>query len=169
MAISESSRHRRVMGMFLLSLLAVCGYLGTMHDAVQTVSVPVSRIQYEGSTPVLNSVESASERLNHERVREMELLKRVADSEDSDAVLRQDALEQIAQVAERMEVEARVQACLTEMGIKRALPVSGAQGMTIICPEESIEGNADRLRIIDAVCSVSGYEARDIKIILTKN
>lgn len=164
-----SDKYRSVLGMLLLSLLAVCGYMGSEKESVQTVSVSVSRTQYEMSELGEDTIESARDHLNQERENEMELLKSVADNEEADAEHRQDALEQIAQVAARMEIEAQVKACLMEMGIEKALPVLGAQGLTIFCTKDSLGEELDRLRIIDAVCGVSGYEARDIKIILTKN
>jgi len=167
--VSGNNKHRSVLGMILLSLLAVCGYMGTAQEPVRAVSVSVSRTLYEMEELEADTLESARVRLNQERENELQLLKSVADNEGSDGVLRQEALDQIAQIAGRMEIEAQVQACLIEMGFEKALPVSGAQGMTVICSSGSMEEETDRLRIIDTVCSVSGYEARDIKIILTKN
>ena len=113
-------------------------------------------------------MESARVRLARERDKEIEMLRGVAESEASDDVLRRDALAQIAEVAGRMELETQVEACLAEMGYAQALPVCSAQGITIICPGGSVGKEEDRLHMIDAVCSVSGYEAGDIKIILAK-
>ena len=164
----NSLKNRSILGIVLLSLLAICGVMGLGGEAVQTVGLPVSRTDYEMSALQTDSMESARVRLAREREREIEMLRGVAESEASDDVLRRDALAQIAEVAGRMELETQIEACLAEMGYALALPVCSAQGITIICPGGSVDREEDRLRMIDAVCSVSGYEAGDIKIILTK-
>ena len=164
----NSLKNRSILGIVLLSLLAICGVMGLGGEAVQTVGLPVSRTDYEMSALQTDSMESARVRLAREREREIEMLRGVAESEASDDVLRRDALAQIAEVAGRMELETQIEACLAEMGYALALPVCSAQGITIICPGGSVDREEDRLRMIDAVCSVSGYEAGDIKIILSK-
>ena len=75
---------------------------------------------------------------------------------------------QIAQLSSRMEIEAEVTACLNEMGFDPVLVVTGNQGMTLICPLETMQDETERVRMIDAVQSVSGYDAGAIKIILAK-
>lgn len=166
--VKRIKKSRSMLGIALLSLLAICGVMGLRREAVQTVGLPVSRTDYEMSALQTDSMESARVRLARERDKEIEMLRGVAESEASDDVLRRDALAQIAEVAGRMELETQVEACLAEMGYAQALPVCSAQGITIICPGGSVGKEEDRLRMIDAVCSVSGYEAGDIKIILAK-
>jgi len=166
--IMGKDKKRGILGMVLLSLLAVCGYMGTQNEVTQTVSVSGSRARYETDMLEMESLESARKRLNRERETELEILQSVAESENSDDALRRNALEQLTVIAGRMELEGRLMACLEEMGYDQALPVLGAQGMTVICPSGSLNKEEERLRVINAVCGVSGYEARDIKIILTK-
>lgn len=161
-------KNRSILGIVLLSLLAICGVMGFRREAVQTVSLPVSRTGYELSALQTDSAQSARVRLAREREKEIEMLRCVAGNEASDDALRRDALAQIVEVSGRMELETQVEACLEEMGYAQALPVCSAQGITIICPGGSVGKEEDRLRVIDAVCSVSGYEAGDIKIILAK-
>lgn len=164
----KKSKGRGVIGALLLSLLAVCGFAGAAEPPAQTVSVPVIRTQYMMEDGMDESVESAQSRLSRDRERELELLRGVAENEFSDEELRYDALKQIDEIVQRMEIEARAKACLTELGFSDALPIVSAQGLTIICPSDSFRHEEERLSAINAVCSVSTYEPRDIKIILAK-
>ena len=54
------------------------------------------------------------------------------------------------------------------MGISGAKAVSGAQLLTLLIPYDGISDEADKTRILDAVCGISGLNAGSIKIILTK-
>lgn len=92
----------------------------------------------------------------------------VVDRAGDEAALKRDALTQIAQLSARMEIEAEVTACLNEMGIDPVLALTGNQGITLICPMESVRDETERVRMIDAVQSIGGYDAGDIKIILAK-
>ena len=160
---------QRITGFALLALLAICGYAGGKEIEAQTVSVSVSRVPYTLIETGVHSVESAAERLKIERQRELEMLEGVAENAGADDSLRRDALKQISELAGRMEVEALATACLHEMGIRDALSVMNAQSITIVLQENAMKNEEMRIRAIDAVSSVSGYGAADIKIILAKN
>lgn len=159
---------RAVCGVFLLTLLAICGYIGAGRESVQTVSVAVSRESYILEEMSADSLQAASQQLKLEREREIALLQQVVASEAADAKTKADALAQMTGIAQRMELEAQTEAVLEEMGMSGALAVCGAQMMTIITGYENIANDADKMRMLDAVCGMTGYAAGDIKIILTK-
>ena len=94
--VKRIKKSRSMLGIALLSLLAICGVMGLRREAVQTVGLPVSRTDYEMNTLQTDSMESARVRLARERDKEIEMLRGVAESEASDDVLRRDALAQIA-------------------------------------------------------------------------
>lgn len=157
-----------VLGLMLLCFLVVCAYMGSSEVKVQTVSAAISRTKYDAVLANVNSVASAKGDLQKERENEIAMLYDVADRAGEDERLKKDALMQIAQLSARMEIEAEVTACLNEMGFDPVLVVTGNQGMTLICPLETMQDETERVRMIDAVQSVSGYDAGDIKIILAK-
>ena len=157
-----------VLGLTLLSFLVVCAYMGSREEKVQTVSAAISRTKYDAVLADVNSVASAKEELKIERENEIAMLYDVADRAGEDELLKKDALMQIAQLSSRMEIEADVTACLNEMGFDSVLVVTGNQGITLICSLETMQDETERIRMIDAVQSISGYDAGDIKIILAK-
>ena len=159
---------RGVGGILLLTLLAVCGYIGTRQENVQTVSVAVTRQSYPLEEFTVDSVQDAAMRLQLERDEELSLLREVAQNSGADVQTKADALAQMADIAERMEYEAQVDACLAQMGLNDAHAVCGAQMMTIMLPYASDVDDAQKVRVIDAVCSLTGFDAGDIKIIITK-
>ena len=57
---------------------------------------------------------------------------------------------------------------LEAMGVKGALAVSGAQGITLLLPTETAQDETLRNRLIYAAASQTGVEEKDIQIILIK-
>ena len=157
-----------ITGAVLLMLLLLCGYAGKRNEPMKTASVSVNRVPYELEALEIKTKERSDNSLMTEREQELELLKNVAEHEATDDTLRRDAISKIAEITERIEVEAAVGACLKEMGIKDVTPVMSAQGITLIMPENSLSDDKMRVQIIDAVTGVSGHKAADIKIILAK-
>ena len=169
MAIWTSiGKTRGLCGASLLLMLGISGYIGTRERALQAVSVPVSRVSYVVEENEEDSFERASEKLRAEREREVALLQKVVEDDDIDSETRRDASSQITVLAERMELEHRLEVCLEEMGFNQTACISSANGITVICPMDCIEGDHDRLRMIDAICGLTGHDAGDIKIILSK-
>lgn len=161
-------RLRIVGGAALLAILALCGYAGAKTQAPRTVSVAVTRQDYPMESWTEDSAMTARERLQREREEELAMLTGVEESEAADAQTKANALAQIAQIVQRMETEAQTEACLEEMGFKNCVVFSGAQTLHILTPYENIEAEAEKNRMLDAACSLTGYDAADIKIILTK-
>lgn len=151
----------------LLILLAVCGYIGSQSSESRAVSVDVTRRTIAWETAEESAL-SAETRLETERNQEIELLRQVAQSADATDETKREALAQMTEIAQRMEYEAQTTACLTQMGFENAAAVCGAQMMTVILPYGAIGDESEKTRLIDAVCSLTGFSAGDIKIILTK-
>lgn len=164
-----SSRIRAMGCVLLLALLAVCGWMGASRDSgVQTVSVPVTRNVLEAEEIAQATNEEIKARLETERKQELDMLEGVlTDGRADDATVRS-ALLQKSEIAARMENEAQTEALLAGMGYGDALCVSGAQMLTLILPEQSLESQEDRVRVIDAVSAQSGVSAENVKIILIK-
>ena len=164
----NTGKYRYLLGLFLLSLLVMCACIGTQEESVQMVSASVVRTKYESIPLEVETVSGTKERLRTEREKEIRLLQNVADRLDTGETVRNDALRQLTQMVERMDTEARVQAGLEEMGYEQVLALSDARGLTLICSAEDTWTEKDRIRMIDASSSISGYAAGDIKIILAK-
>lgn len=153
----------------LLVLLAVCGYAGASRTPVQAVSVPIVQSTLESEAAAPASHEEIRARLNAQREQEMQLLESVLADAKTDEATAKSALAQKEALAWRMENEASAEALLEGMGFAGALSVCGAQVMTVILPQGQAQTDAERLRVIDAVCAQTGIKAEDIKIILAKN
>ena len=160
------NRIRGIGCVFFLLLLATCGYVGARQEEARSVSVSVTRspLQVERAQ---GSSADASLRLESERNREIALLQEVI-SKTVDEETRENAAVQLSQVAKRMELEAMSTACLEHMGYDGALAVCGAQMMTIMIPIDNMQEESDSVKVIDAVSALTGLDAADIKIILTK-
>lgn len=165
--MDSGAAKQRLGGLALLVLLAACAYIGSCGGDERTVSVAVSRTEYVPAEWTLIGEDSAQARLEAERRQEMDMLRAIAQDEHADEETKKTALDQIGQIAMRMETEAQARACLEEMGILQPGVICGAQMLTIVlAPEQALE--ADSVRIMDAVCSATGLDAADIKIILSK-
>lgn len=159
---------RAICGALLLALLAACGFIGANQQPTKTVSVATTRTILTTEEIEASSVVDASAQLAADREREIALLDEVLANEQTDAATRENALSQKTQIAERMENEAQTLACLRYMGFEEVAVVCGAQMMTVIVPYESVVAETDRTRLIDAVCSQTGFAADSVKIILSK-
>lgn len=128
---------RLVCGAFFLALLGVCGYIGAERTHVQSVvSLPVTRVELEGEAVGGSSITQIRERLNRQREEELTLLDRVIADAGTDSAAKEDALSQKTQIVRRMETEAQMTAVLEGMGAENALAVCGAQGVTLLIPQE---------------------------------
>ena len=67
-----------------------------------------------------------------------------------------------------METEAQMTAVLERMGAENALAVCGAQGVTLLIPQEMGMDETARNRLLNAVGGQSGIEMTQLKIILIK-
>ena len=164
--MAQKTGMRGVLCALLLALLAVCGYVGAGREQTHTVSAAATRVALPEQTQ--DDALDAAERYRAQRSEEIALLEGVLAREDVDAETRDNAAAQLAQIAGRMETEAQCEACLGAMGINGAKAVSGAQLLTLLIPYDEISDEADKTRILDAVCGISGLDAGSIKIILTK-
>lgn len=164
-----SSLTRTACCAMLLTLLAVCGYMGASGpEAAQTVSVPVVRQTLAQEQIGASSMEEIRAQLKAEREAEIALLDSVLSDPSAAASTKDSALLQKTQIAARMESEAQAIATLEMMGFSGVAAVCGAQMMTIITPPEQVQQEQDRARMIDAVCTQTGMGAESVKIILAK-
>ena len=154
---------RLVCGAFFLALLGVCGYIGAERTHVQSVvSLPVTRVELEGEAVGGSSITQIRGRLNRQREEELTLLDRVIADAGADSAAKEDAL------SRRMETEAQMTAVLEGMGAENALAVCGAQGVTLLIPQEMGMDETARNRLLNAVGGQSGIEMTQLKIILIK-
>ena len=96
----------------------------------------------------------------------MTLLDRVIADAGADSAAKEDALSQKTQIVRRMETEAQMTAVLEGMGAENALAVCGAQGVTLLIPQEMGMDETARNRLLNAVGGQSGIEMTQLKIIL---
>lgn len=165
-----SGRARGVLCAALLTLLAVCGYMGAAREQrTAAVSVPVERTALESGELSGEAAMNTRERLQSERAQEMSMLESVIDSPRADAATVKSALTQKTELARRMEAEVQAEAVLTAMGIADATAVCGAQLLTLILPADSAADEAARAQIIGAASEQTGVAAESVKIILVKN
>ena len=113
-------------------------------------------------------IERQREELEKQRMQEIELLSSVIADSDAAQEAKESALNQKTQIAARMEREAQIHAIMEAMGVKGALAVSGAQGITLLLPTETAQDETLRNRLIYAAASQTGVEEKDIQIILIK-
>lgn len=160
---------RAFCSLMLLMLLGVCGYMGASHPAkMKTVSLPIARETISGKAISGASIEEVREELEKQRMQEIELLSSVIAASDAAQEAKESALNQKTQIAARMEQEAQIHAIMEAMGVKGALAVSGAQGVTLLLPTETAQDETLRNRLIYAAASQTGVEEKDIQIILIK-
>ena len=165
---NAKGRSRAWICAFYLGLLAACGYLGGLETPVQTVNAAVVRSDLNWSQEDGIADENTAEQLNAERKKEMDMLRAIAESDMANESTRAEALAQLEEIIERMECELQANTCLAEMGFEGVQAICGAQMMTLLMPWEKMEQDAQRVRVIEAVSSLTGLCAEDIKIIITK-
>lgn len=151
----------------LLTLLAVCGYVGAKEPETAEVSLPIVRSTLEET--MMPDARDTRARLELERAREIEMLDSVIASEKAPAATVESALAQKTELVRRMEAEAQAEAVLGEMGIADVTAVCGAQMLTLIVPEGEAGGETDRAKILSAASGQTGIPAESVKIILVKN
>lgn len=152
----------------LLFLLAIGGYAGAKPEAIQMAAAPVvlsaeAERQIEGM-----SFEEIEKRHESGRRTEIEMLDGIIEDERTDETTRNEALAQKLQLINRMDTELAVTTTLAHMGFERTAVLLGAGQVSVIVSQESLEDEDDTLRIIDAAASLTGVEAKDVKIILVK-
>jgi len=152
----------------LIGVLAASGFAGAgTLDARQTAAAPV--ISRSGGKATGESLTYDEIRMEHEKQRERELaiLNEVISDASADNETKEQANEQKTEIVKRLENEAAIQAALAHMGYGQAAVVCAQERVVLIMPS-GMDIKADTVRMIDAVCSVSGCEAKDVKIILAK-
>lgn len=167
--IGPSALVRAACGGLLLLLLAVCGYAGASRtQSAQAVSVPVTQRTITGGELAAATAQQVREKLVADREAEIALLDSVIADASASMQTRDSALAQKAQIAGRMENEAQIEAALYAMGCAGTSAVCGAQTVTVITPEQNVGGEAEKTRLIGAVCAQTGLSAENVKIILIK-
>jgi len=160
---------RSICGVVLLVLLGLCGYSGAGRNQTKAVSVPVIIKLQDENTRSFRSVEETHSILEAEREREIELLNSVIENPLADASLIETALKQKTELVLSMEREARTAAALSYMGFGRTAVVCGAQTMSVFVPFSYMEQEHADTRIVDCVCTQTGFLPENVKIILSKN
>ena len=157
-------------GALLLALLGVCGYMGAarQENVQSVVSLPVTRVELEGEAVGGSSIAGVREKLEQSRREELALLDGVIADAGATSAAKEDALAQKTQRAARMEQEAQRTAILNGMGAEGALAVCGAQGVTLLIPQEFGLDETARNQLLNAVSGQSGTETAQLKIILIK-
>ena len=153
----------------LLTLLAVCGYVGARTPQTAAVSVPLVRTTLEAQEDALPDAADTRAQLAMERAQEIEMLDSVIASKKAGAATVESALAQKTELVRRMEAEAQAEAVLGEMGFEDVTAVCGAQMLTLIVPKNEADGEADRAKILSAASGQTGIPAESVKIILVKN
>lgn len=156
-------------GLALLSLLAVCSFSAGRKDLPKSVTVPVMVEMTGSEIRSAQSVEQIREKLRTRREGEIRLLTSVAENPASGEEIIQNALKQKMEIALRMEEEARVEAALSYMGFDALAAVCGAESMTVFAPYAYVSSEADSVRILDCICTQTGFSPENVKIILAKN
>lgn len=158
---------RTLGGMLLLSLMAVCAYAGTRQEPARVVNAEIKRSVLE-SAAYPAAERQVKEKGPKQREEELALLEFVAQNEAADAKTRQDALKQMKEIADRMEIEAQMQACLESMGFADTQTICTGNVLTVIVNQTQMDAEHASTRILDAACGITGFEAGDIKIIIAK-
>ena len=153
----------------LLTLLAVCGYVGAKEPETAAVSLPIVRSTLEGAQDMVLDAQDTRAKLALERAQEIEMLDSVIASKKAGAATVESALAQKTELVRRMEAEAQAEAVLGEMGFEDVTAVCGAQMLTLIVPKNEADGEADRAKILSAASGQTGIPAESVKIILVKN
>ena len=150
----------------LIAILAASGYVGAYRQNVQkTTAAPVVSRQTAYEEYEEMSFEEIENRLEQERAQELALLDGVIDDVGAQDSTKENARQQKIQIVERMETQAQIRAALTSMGIAEAMAICTQERVMLIIPAQYAQRQT---QMIDAACSISGCEAKDVKIILVK-
>lgn len=150
----------------LLALLAVSSYGG--RERIEAPVVPVLIETVSGEVLAASTMQQTGERLERQRKEALLLLQSVLDDPNADEASKKQALAEKTRIASRMETEAAVQALLEHMGFEQTAVVMGEGIIHIISPWQTAENEQNRVRMIDAATSQSGFSADAVKIILAK-
>lgn len=150
----------------LLALLAASSYAGRQQTLTPAVPVMFEMVSAEAAAAY--TVEQTQERLNRQREEALALLQSILDDPSADEASKDKAIQEKTRIASRMETEASVTALLAHMGFEQAAVVMGDQMLSLIVPWQAAENEQNRIRLIDAAVSQSGFSADAVKIILAK-
>lgn len=148
----------------LLALLAASSYAGARNLEVPAVPVAIETV----SAIAADSAEQVQARLESERAQALSLLQSVLEDQNADEAAKSRALEEKTKIAVRMETEASVGELLFHMGFSDTAVIMGENMLNIIAPWQTAENEHNRVRMIDAAVSASGFSAEAVKIILAK-
>lgn len=150
----------------LLALLAVSSYGGSRRIEAPAVPVLIENVSSETLSTL--TMEETQKRLTQRREESLAVLQSVLDDPSADAAARTQALAQKTKIASRMETEASLQALLAHMGFDGAAVIMGEGLLSIVVPWQMAENEQNRVRMIDAAVTQSGFSADAVKIILSK-
>ena len=152
----------------LIGILTISGYIGTARQETgQAPAAPViaRSVQPEADDSV--SFEQVKSKHEAQRERELAVLEEVLKDSAADAETKAQANEQKVQIIRRSETEAAIEAALAHMGHEQTAAVAADERVIVIMPSAEVQ-ESETIQIIDAVCAVSGCDAKDVKIILAK-
>ncbi len=160
---------RWVLCALLIGILAISGFSGADNREERRVSASpvVSRTVFSDSEAESTTYEDAVKRLEAQREKEIVILDSVLADDSADQGIKKQALEQKVEIVNRLETQAGIEAALAHMGFHRAAAICADERVMLILPPDAAD-ESEMLQVIDAVCSVSGCQAKDVKIILAK-
>jgi len=150
----------------LLALLAVSSYAGAKRLEVPDVPIVIETVSAQ--VAAMDTIGQTQARLASGRGQALALLQSVLEDPQADEASRRQALAEKTRIASRMETEAAVHALLEYMGFSDTAVVAGESALNIIAPWQTAENEHNRVRMIDAAVSTSGFSAEAVKIILAK-
>lgn len=150
----------------LLALLAMSSCAGGRK--VEAPAVPVLIETVSSETVSALTMEETGERLNQRREEALALLESVLEDSSADDAQRKQAMTEKTRIASRMETEASLQALLAHMGFSENAVIMGEEMLSIVVPWQDAENEQNRVRMIDAAVTQSGFSADAVKIILSK-
>ena len=159
-------RAGRFAGCALLLALLVASSSAAVKP-VQVAGVPVSAYTVSNQERLAATIEETTKKLETQREQGLTLLQSVLEDPRAQQEQIAEAHEKKIQIAQRIETEAAISAQLAHMGFE-AVVVMGDGSLNIIAPWQIAENEQNRVRMIDAAVSLSGFPADAVKIILAK-
>ena len=152
----------------LIGILAISGYVGAdRQQTAQMTAAPVVRRSGQETPYDGMSFEDIRRRQSENRKQELSILADVIDDVTVNQATRDQANEQKLQIIECMEMETKIETALAYLGYAQTAAVYTQDHVMVILKENALE-QEESVRVIDAVGSISGCEAKDIRIILAK-
>ena len=160
---------RWLMCVLLIGILAVSGMSGAnVKEEQQTSAAPViNRVMHHELPEESATFEETITRLDRQRKEELAILEAVAGDALTDEATKKQALEQRIQIAARLEAQSSIEEALAHMGYVQSAAICTGERVVVIMPSDTV-AQSEMVHIIDAICSVSGCDAKDVKIILAK-